>query len=193
MGCFSYKLWYTENRLIIKNKEEGVRMTKFFKILFFVFKIGVDEALERIKHFSFDVLTGLYNRRGIKCVENDFSLIFIDLDNFKKINDNFGYSIGDEILQKFSDILKKISRNTDLFIRWGGDEFVLILPNTSARDAEIIVYRIKEKVKDKNLSIDFSYGIIEKEEAGEEELKDIIHQVSSLMQIQKNNKKQKKE
>ncbi|MEA2092829.1 MAG: GGDEF domain-containing protein [Patescibacteria group bacterium] len=162
-----------------------MKIVKFFKTLFFVFSIGTDETLKRIKYFSFDDLTGLYNRRGIKDIRDSFSLVFIDLDNFKVINDSLGYKAGDQILKRFSDILKKISRSTDLFIRWGGDEFVLILPKTNSREAGMVIDRIKKEVKRKGLKIKFSYGITQKEEAEEKEMKVMIEQASCTMQTQK--------
>lgn len=132
-----------------------------------------------------DQLTGLYNRRYLYHVledlmldDNDdavFTLLMMDLNNFKKVNDIYGHIDGDEVLQKFGGVLKDASRKRDVPIRYGGDEFVLILPGTSIRDAENVKTRIVdmfEKISSKyqGIELSVSFGITENTGQGLERL-----------------------
>ncbi len=114
-----------------------------------------------------DQLTGLFNRRffdenlekSISFAERynqPLALIFIDLDNFKKINDNQGYSAGDEALKNFARTLEKTCRKSDFICRFGGDEFAVILPNTDKKGAESAVTRIRKNMPQ---NISASFGI----------------------------------
>jgi len=100
-----------------------------------------------------DPLTGLYNRRkldstvltNIKFSErynNSFGLILLDLDDFKRINDKFGHYIGDEVLKKTAKILTKYTRSTDIVGRWGGEEFLIICPNTDEKSVCLITEKL---------------------------------------------------
>lgn len=93
-----------------------------------------------------DKLTGLFNRvktdetlqTNIVMFErygNTFSIIILDVDHFKKINDNHGHSVGDSVLKEFASILKQHIRSTDIIGRWGGEEFIIIAPETDAQGA----------------------------------------------------------
>jgi diguanylate cyclase (GGDEF)-like protein len=125
-----------------------------------------------------DDLTKLYNSRYLHLVlerelarseryQEQFSLVFIDLDNFKKINDSSGHMAGSLILKEFGDFLVRAIRISDIAIRYGGDEFVLVLPNTSKNEAVQFVTRARETLnqsvflKSRGLSIKCtaSFGI----------------------------------
>lgn len=101
----------------------------------------------------FDALTGLYNRKYfyMKFSElrtiSSMSLLLIDIDNFKRINDTYGHIMGDYVLQQFSEILKQNTRKNDIIARWGGEEFAIILPYTDIEEAYKISSRIREKVE----------------------------------------------
>lgn len=117
------------------------------------------KLFEETKRLSItDVLTGLYNRRHFykhldievarsKRYGSSFALMLFDIDNFKSINDNFGHQAGDEVLQGLANILRSISRETDLVVRYGGEEFIIILPNTSEQEAISLANRIKYAVE----------------------------------------------
>ncbi len=100
---------------------------------------------------SHDTLTGLYNRRyfedsliNIDIPENlPLSLIFADINGLKMTNDIFGHTAGDELIKKSAEILVKSCRENDIIARVGGDEFIILLPNTSEENAEKIISRIK--------------------------------------------------
>ncbi|HKM42938.1 MAG TPA: HD domain-containing phosphohydrolase [Limnochordia bacterium] len=110
------------------------------------------EREARIAYLTFrDSLTGLYNRtffeEEYKRLDNEafypLTLIMGDLDGLKLMNDAFGHHIGDEVLNKMADIIRSCCRKTDIVSRWGGDEFVILLPNTTEGQGE----RICEKIK----------------------------------------------
>lgn len=110
-----------------------------------------NEELESLSES--DPLTALYNRRkidntvltNIKLAErynNTFGLILLDLDDFKKINDKFGHNIGDEVLKKTAKILTTHTRSTDIVGRWGGEEFLIICPNTNEKEISLITDKL---------------------------------------------------
>jgi len=77
---------------------------------------------------------------------DDFSILLIDLDNFKQINDNHGHALGDFVLVKTADIFQAALRKQDLVSRWGGEEFLLILPNTSIQNAKLLAERLRTEI-----------------------------------------------
>ncbi len=108
---------------------------------------------------EYDSLTGLYNRRYFEealARENargnrykmPFSLLFIDVDHFKKINDTHGHQAGDQVLQQLAEIFRATLRNVDLCARFGGEEFVVLLPHTPVESAAILAERLRRKVND---------------------------------------------
>jgi len=105
-----------------------------------------------------DALTGVNNRSTFdaslereislsKRQGSDCSLLFIDIDFFKKINDTYGHSAGDEVLKNIAETVKENTRNTDLLFRYGGEEFVAILNNSDCDAAYVIADRILESVR----------------------------------------------
>lgn len=104
-----------------------------------------------------DFLTGLYNKKYLdnklgeyfdlyKRYGKIFSVIFLDIDDFKYINDTYGHLVGDYVLKYFSDIIKKNLRNVDYAFRFGGEEFVILLPETSKSEAYHVAERIRQNV-----------------------------------------------
>lgn len=121
-----------------------------------------------------DLLTNAYNRRKIdsllsyefkrsKRTHEPFSIAIIDLNSFKTINDTYGHECGDKVLKQFADSFKNRIRSTDFFARWGGDEFLLLCPSTTAETLEQLIDKLKFPViKDLEYlvpSFSFSYGI----------------------------------
>jgi diguanylate cyclase (GGDEF)-like protein len=107
-----------------------------------------------------DVLTGLRNREYFytKLSEQQnkapVSLILLDLDNFKKVNDTYGHIAGDQVLKQFAEILRGNTRRNDIIARWGGEEFALILPQTDTEEAFKIADRIRMIVENHIFSYD---------------------------------------
>jgi len=101
-----------------------------------------------------DSLTGLYNRRyfsniaeqNLKIAQrysHELSVLMIDVDNFKNINDTYGHSVGDNVIVMIAELLKELSRESDIITRYGGEEFVVMLPETSIEDAVIAAHRVR--------------------------------------------------
>lgn len=135
-----------------------------FKIIFEMNEI-LKEPLTQLYHHNYFIIRieeEVYRakRKGL-----GLSLIFIDIDFFKMINDNFGHQVGDEVLKQFSMDLKDTVRESDLIFRYGGDEFTIILPEASIDDAIKISQRIKGTVEKQgygpsgSLRISLSVGI----------------------------------
>ncbi|MBU4036592.1 MAG: GGDEF domain-containing protein, partial [Proteobacteria bacterium] len=124
-----------------------------------------------------DGLTGVYNQKGFKeFIECEFqkarrykrpvSMIMIDVDNFKAINDSLGHLAGDYVLIELAKRLNNALRKTDILVRYGGDEFAIILPDTKMNEAEVLIDRILSSVKYDffnwkcdNFLVEISYGI----------------------------------
>ena len=116
-----------------------------------------------IQHLSqIDPLTNALNRRSISaCLEKlerkpitSYALVLIDLDHFKRINDQYGHDKGDETLIKVSEILSQIIRDSDVVGRFGGEEFILILNNSSLEKAQIIAERCRQAIQQLQLISD---------------------------------------
>jgi diguanylate cyclase (GGDEF)-like protein len=106
-----------------------------------------------------DILTGLENRRvfeerisslleSAKRYNHPISIVSMDLDHFKQINDTLGHAAGDDALRKVAQAMVKMIRNSDLLVRMGGDEFILVLPDTAAGSAKILADRLCLAVDD---------------------------------------------
>lgn len=127
-------------------------------------------AENEIVYLSYhDKLTGLHNRRfyeeAIQQVDDErnlpVSIILADVNGLKLVNDAFGHHKGDELLQKASAAFQSVLRTTDVVARWGGDEFVILLPKTKSEEVETIIKRIKERYVDErvyNLNLSISFG-----------------------------------
>ncbi len=111
-----------------------------------------------------DDVTGLYNQRRLhkdlivekkkyETTKTPFSVLFIDIDHFKSVNDGSGHLVGSQLLSDLADRLKDVLRNSDNFYRYGGDEFVIILPGASTQDGLKIGKRILKKIKEKPFRI----------------------------------------
>ena len=146
----------------------------------------------KIIHIGFhDYLTGLYNRRFIEeeikrlNTRRQLPLSFVmgDLNSLKLINDTFGHDDGDKILKEIAILLKRMCRSDDILARWGGDEFLILLPKTSMSSAEEIVARIKKecsKLTIQNIPLGLAIGISSKIEE-EQDIEKIIMEAESNM------------
>lgn len=112
-----------------------------------------------------DGLTGLLNRKSWedlleiefdreKRYEESSSLIIFDIDHFKKVNDGFGHPAGDEVIRQTADIVKQSIRKTDIAGRYGGEEYVILLPHTPVDSAKVLAERIRKKVEAKPVYYD---------------------------------------
>ena len=138
----------------------------------------VERELATVQMATVDELTKLSNRRGFAvlgqhcldlCVRQSLpaSLIFIDLNKFKQINDEFGHAEGDSAIIAFAEHIKNVARVSDVFARWGGDEFVIMLANAPEQLAEATMVRFEQSLKaynektNRGYNIAFSYGVVE--------------------------------
>ena len=114
---------------------------------------------------NYDGLTRVLNRRAVikkgenllkEAIENkeDFSLIILDLDDFKSINDTYGHLVGDEVLKKLTSMLKSFFNKKGIIGRLGGEEFIILLPGINLEDAVILARNFQEELKSKELEID---------------------------------------
>lgn len=114
---------------------------------------------EREKQAVTDGLTGVFNRRAFNenlqkeferasRYEHDLSLVIVDLDFLKKINDNFGHAAGDEAIKAIGAVLRQGSRSIDFCARYGGEEFCLLLPNTTIEMAEQLAERLRRSINE---------------------------------------------
>ena len=146
---------------------------KLYEVIFRINKVIKERSLlderykmiKELKRFIIeDALTGLYNSRyffdqldkEIKRSDrylHPISLIFIDIDNFKEINDTYGHMIGDKILTLIAKRIKACLRSNDNAYRFAGDEFTIILPETTASDAKFVADRILSKITNESFEI----------------------------------------
>jgi diguanylate cyclase (GGDEF)-like protein len=118
----------------------------------------VTRLKQEVARLSVDAVTGLAGRGVFDAAfEREFrysirkrqtmALLMIDLDNFKRVNDTYGHPRGDAVLQAVARVISANTRTSDVCCRWGGDEFALVLPETTSSGAEIIARKILEGVK----------------------------------------------
>ncbi len=137
----------------------------------------------KIKYLSYhDNLTGLYNRdffdEEIKRLDVarqlPISLIIADLNGLKFINDTYGHAKGDMVIKKTADILKNVCRKEDIIARWGGDEFMVILPQTSAEEVKLIRERLErtswkiEIDKERDIPLSVAIGVATKDDPAQD-------------------------
>lgn len=140
------------NKWIDFIKEEGDKISKMNEEL-------LSKANKLEEKASFDFLTKLYNRRKFNSFleyeiskanrygEQHLSLLLVDIDYFKNVNDKYGHLVGDYILQEISKILTICSRDTDIVARWGGEEFVLMLPQTNIEQAFFVAEKLRATIE----------------------------------------------
>lgn len=120
---------------------------------------GLEEAVaEAVARSEIDALTHCYNRNRMEAVlaaeirqhgqeKEPFSLIMLDIDYFKVINDTYGHDAGDEVLAAFAGVIRKNIKKSDIFIRWGGEEFILICRGCSSDEAYLVAERLRRQVE----------------------------------------------
>lgn len=146
-----------------------------------------------------DTLTGAYNKRVLyntielhikKAQKNGsvFALAFIDIDNFKSLNDNLGHIAADNIIKGLCTGIRKKIRKKDMLFRYGGDEFVLLIPGANKKEGEQLLKRLKKELNEESGDIlDFSYGTASYPEDGEN-AETLLNAADLQMYCQKNPK-----
>lgn len=143
-------------------------------------RADLGDALARMRDMaSHDELTGLANRRRMqeqlteqlkreRRGDQPLSLTLLDLDHFKRINDTFGHQTGDEVLRRFAEIAKTSLREVDMLARWGGEEFLLLCPGSTADQAAIGLDRLRQQLaasvllpRQPQVTVTFSAGTVQ--------------------------------
>jgi len=139
---------------------------------------GINKLVENLeKHAIYDPLTQCFNKKEIEILlekslkealryNKPLSIMMLDIDFFKKVNDTYGHLAGDIILKEVANIIKSTIRNSDICGRFGGEEFIVVLPNTKLSGAMRLAERIRENIeknkfvfKNKKIPITISIGI----------------------------------
>jgi len=160
---------------------------------------------KELEHLSItDKLTDLYNRQKLDEVLNYeysqstrygsvFSIVILDLDDFKKINDTLGHLVGDDVLKTVSKIIKSSIRDSDTGGRWGGEEFMIILPKTSEEEASHVAEKLRSSVESTDFGINIpltcSMGVSSTD--GRKELKELLSNADKAMYKAKRSGKNK--
>ncbi|MCJ7666401.1 MAG: diguanylate cyclase, partial [Actinobacteria bacterium] len=150
------------------------------------------KAEEKVEYLSFhDTLTGLYNRaffeEELKRLDTErqfpITIVMGDVNGLKLINDTYGHIKGDVLLKRIADVLKESFRREDIVSRWGGDEFISILPRTNSEDAKNIIKRIKELCNERGtagIPLSISLGISTKKRKSES-IDDVLKKAEDRM------------
>lgn len=192
----------------LENEYAGMHMTVLAKRAGFEL-MNLHQRENLISLSIKDSLTGLYNRRYLEDAaekelkrtgrsKKKFSLIMLDIDNFKNINDTHGHSVGDEVLVNASATIKKSIRDQDVACRYGGEEFVVLLPETGDKGALSCAKKIRKNVEgsfiysgtNAKVSITISSGIATYPDHGEN-IDDIIKNADNALYVAKRSGKNK--
>jgi diguanylate cyclase (GGDEF)-like protein len=157
----------------------GLVFLNLFSGIILIYTYVLMERIERNRRelelrSNLDILTGLLNRRALLDTVNSmfqrlhrsnrkFAMLFADLDKFKAVNDELGHAAGDLVLKQFAEIITKSIRSSDSAARFGGDEFIILLENTSLEDAECVATRIQQQVTywadENSIDVSVTFGL----------------------------------
>lgn len=151
-----------------------------------------------------DILSGLYNRRYFYDISNkyfssaknnhqDLSILMVDIDKFKNVNDTYGHAVGDRIIESSASILKAMTRNRDIVARYGGEEFIILLPETNINDAADLAERIRIAIQKNHVSLDdgnrvqvtVSIGATQLDHPNDEDIEETIKRCDQALYISK--------
>ncbi len=200
----------TFNRWVAVQKEVGFDYPLFWKLLLIILALAAGYLVHYIKLKNLnatllklsitDTLTGLYNRLKMdevliqqqeaqKRYDVNTSIILLDIDFFKQVNDKYGHPAGDRVLVQFAKVLKDNVRVTDYVGRWGGEEFLVVCPNINKKEAGELAQKLLEKVRNNQFSdvgaITVSAGVSQLE--ADQSIQKIISKVDKALYFSKRN------
>ena len=165
---------WIRNTMVPHRDEQGL-MTRYDGLIEDITERKLaEEELRRLA--ATDKLTGAYNRtkcheilereiERVKRHNQPLSIIIFDIDRFKKVNDRYGHSAGDYVLKTIADIVRESIRKIDYFVRWGGEEFMIISSETNLKEASALAERIREIIEtsafEKVGKVTVSFGVTE--------------------------------
>lgn len=160
---------YKSKRYIFDNDDLAVFVMIYHNVVDYLERMEAQKAIakanNRLKNMAVkDQLTGLYNRQGLDEIFrgsfDQIAIIYADLDNFKYYNDTFGHDVGDKVLVEFSKLLGNVTAQRADAVRYGGDEFLLIMYTDEREDVETAVQNIYKKLRESDgLTIDISRSL----------------------------------
>jgi len=178
----------------------GTRLRDLATVLMFDDETEERSLMERLEELaSLDALTGLPNRRTIfgrfeeeleraRRHRHPIALIIMDLDHFKRINDNYGHAAGDEVLRVLGRLLTETARSADVIGRYGGEEFALCLPETTPKAAMQFSERLRKRIETLRVStgevevrVTSSFGVCGKNRVGNEELRELLSRADTAL------------
>ena len=163
---YSHPIFYFLNTL--------VRVAIYLLLTYLVDKLKKTQKREELAART-DFVTDLANRRyfyellgmeieRIRRYPHPITLVYMDMDNFKQVNDLFGHKMGDNVLRYIASELKSQLRKTDVIARLGGDEFALLLPSACLPEAEVVICKLRtnlaEEMRQRNWPVTFSMGVV---------------------------------
>lgn len=192
-------LWFFDRGVVTSRDSEGKPLILSGFVFDVTVKKGQEKALKeaniKLKRVAtIDELTGAYNRRytldklnyeieKFKRYNTDLSIIMLDIDHFKRVNDKFGHNAGDTVLKSMAKLIMHRIRVTDIFCRWGGEEFIILCPETKTPNAAILAEDLRNKISKMNLeeigTVTASFGV-----SGfikDDTVKSLVSRVDSLM------------
>jgi len=157
-------------------KVSKIAFSSDYLLLFHNITKIVGETNKVIKLAEHDALTGIYNRVKLNTLfpdfiynanryDKDFAIILFDIDHFKNINDTYGHNVGDSVLIELTHMVKNLLRDNDIFVRWGGEEFIVVSQISSLLDASNLASRLRKEIEKRSFlhvgTVTCSFGVTE--------------------------------
>ncbi len=121
-----------------------------------------DSLTKALRKDAFNEIIGIKIIEA-KHVDQPLSIIIFDIDHFKKINDTYGHLVGDTVLQQVSEVVRSNIRESEYFVRWGGEEFIILLPGTGLQGAQMVAEKIRRAIEAKEFDtvgkVTCSFGV----------------------------------
>lgn len=167
---------------IVKHKEETLYIVVFTDISFIFLRSTTDELTGVANRLYFNAVME-HSYHLAKRTRQPLSVVFLDVDHFKAVNDNYGHFVGDSVLKQIAYILKNSIRQSDIVARWGGEEFIIVLSNTALEQGVEIAESLRKDISHEKFdavgSVTCSFGVVMMSE--NESLKELLNRSDSLL------------